>query len=68
MLNVTSPAGHIQKVVYDAFGRPKTTELHIDGETFASTVDYDSFGRTQSITYPQGGSPSPLVPHAPARR
>jgi RHS repeat-associated protein len=55
---LASPDG-TKSYTYDAFSRPETMGLDIDGETFAGKLDYDGFGRVSAITYPTpAGAPA----------
>lgn len=58
---VESPDGHVVGYTYDALGRPQARELTLDGETFASSLGYDAFGRVETITYPQGAGVAPFA-------
>ena len=61
---VTSPANHVDTFGYDSLSRPAVHTLKFGdtGDTFQSTVDYDTLGRPWHVTYPSepGDGASPL--------
>ncbi|WP_437967624.1 hypothetical protein WMF04_50185 [Sorangium sp. So ce260] len=48
-----SPEGHRTTYRYAALGRPRETELAIEGERFATTADYDMYSRPFRLWYPR---------------
>jgi len=61
LAKVESPAGDTTLSTYDAFGRPDTTEKTINGQVYASKVEYDKHGRPYKLTYPQPNGFAPFV-------
>ncbi|WP_207217691.1 MULTISPECIES: FG-GAP-like repeat-containing protein [Sorangium] len=53
LAEVASPEGHRTTYRYDALGRLREEELAIEGERFATTVDYDGHSRPFRLWYPQ---------------
>jgi RHS repeat-associated protein len=60
---VTSPAGHGKSFTYDPLSRlvAVTLTLHDSGDTFQSTLTYDTHGRLATIAYPLGIGVAPLT-------
>ncbi|HSN96975.1 MAG TPA: RHS repeat-associated core domain-containing protein, partial [Candidatus Nanopelagicales bacterium] len=61
LAEVTGPDGHALRFGYDALGRPLTTSLRIEGETFTTSVTYDAQGRVEAIQYPAAPGVGPFA-------
>ncbi len=62
LATVTSPDGHVDAYTYDALSQPQTHTLTLGdtGESFSSTLYYDTLGRVSHITYPSAPGVDPL--------
>ncbi|AGP42255.1 hypothetical protein SCE1572_51805 [Sorangium cellulosum So0157-2] len=52
LAEVASPEGHRATYRYDALGRLSETERTIEGERFATAIDYDVYSRPFRLWYP----------------
>ncbi len=54
LASTTTGSGYTRTHGYDAYGRPATTTLTIDGTGYATTTAYTGDGRADTVTYPSG--------------
>ncbi len=54
LASTTTGSGYTRTHSYDAWGRPSSTTLTIDGTAYTATTAYTGDGRADTVTYPSG--------------
>ncbi len=54
LASTTTGSGYTRTHGYDAYGRPSSTTLTVDGTAYTATTAYTGDGRADTVTYPSG--------------